>query len=143
MHRPNNTSNIRISVTNDINEAYQRVLNIIKGFYGFDDSIIASPHNVDELLPEMGGYQLKITIHFNDVVDHGRLDDYTIFSINPEAPNYLNPNILSYPLLAHKDMYVAFERVIKRKKRNNGIAQSYPRIVSRDHYTIKRGDNNR
>jgi hypothetical protein len=114
MDRLSNIADVQVRITNDINKAYQYALTLIRNFYDPED--LNNPYKIysrdiaeiSRLVSKF--YQLRITIRFNGVVD-GELNDYTIFSINPGVPGCFNPNILSYPLLADRDIYVAIKRI--------------------------------
>jgi hypothetical protein len=107
IYGPKNVSPQSVLITNDINKAYRRVLYFIGRLYGVDSKYYTI---TNELLGPAGEiWHIKITIRFNGFIDHDDLDKYTIFSINNGTPGYLNPDILSYPLLVDKDIYMAIK----------------------------------
>jgi len=96
-----------ISVINDIQKAYTSATEILFGFI----SVEARAGRTDEeLLRSLADtVEFVIMVRFDGVMDYERLGDYTIYSLTKGAPGYFNPNILSYPLLDARDVYVAVE----------------------------------
>jgi hypothetical protein len=127
--------NIRTHITNNIQETY-----IYDRRRLVEDKLRNHGHALPEDVPEKEyeiwlswlrkefSFTFTIMIRFDNVVDYDRLDDYTIYSITEGAPGYLNPNILSYPLLNRRDVYVAVERQAKIPSLR--FEESFPDIQS-------------
>ena len=93
-------------VSNDIRAAHALVIERFIQAYPTQTLIGMSNDEIISLLGK--NVPVRITVRFDNVLDYDNLDDYTIYSVL-ETSRYQNPNILSYPLLTPRDVYVAVE----------------------------------
>lgn len=101
-------------VTNDVQKAYAHAIEYFSSLVPMETRAVRADEELLQLMKEM--VRLTIMIRFDGVMDYDRLDDYTIYSTTKDVPGYFNPNILSYPLLEPRVIYMAIRHDVEGKR---------------------------
>lgn len=116
-------------VANEITTVYDVLIRIIGARLGIEDQ---SPEVILQAIKEVEAQDVDafntyaIMIRFNDVIDHDTLNNYIIYSNKQELPNYFNPQILQYPVLADRDIYAVVE------SKTNEISENFTYLLERE-----------